>query len=255
MASRTLKATETRLHRLRVYVEKELALISGGDESLELSIGRKFADDISPKAEGRAYHESVFINCPFDPEYRALFDAAVFAVIYCGLTPRCAYEVEDSGEQRLEKIVRIIAECRFGIHDLSRVELDEGLPRFNMPFELGLFIGAKRYGRGAQDRKSFLIFHKKPYTGQRLISDLQGLDPASHERSPRQLVKKLRDWLSSQRPRRKLPGGPKIMEEYGVFGSWLKAQCRNEQRTRSDLTWTEYVEFAIKWTKERPNSG
>ena len=47
------------------------------------------------------------------------------------------------------KIYGLIEECRYGIHDLSRTKLDEinALPRFNMPIELGLFLGAMRYGR------------------------------------------------------------------------------------------------------------
>lgn len=57
-------------------------------------------------------------------------------------------ETEDSGEERIRKIKRIIRECRYGIHDISRVELDavHQLPRFNMPLELGLFLGAQEYG-------------------------------------------------------------------------------------------------------------
>jgi hypothetical protein len=48
----------------------------------------------------------------------------------------------------LTKIQRIIRGCRFGIHDLSRVELAaaNSLPRFNMPFEPGLDIAAKAFG-------------------------------------------------------------------------------------------------------------
>jgi hypothetical protein len=55
----------------------------------------------------------------------------------------CALEDDDAGEFRLSKIERIIEECKFGIHDLSAVALDvaTGLPRFNMPLELGLFLG------------------------------------------------------------------------------------------------------------------
>jgi len=57
--------------------------------------------------------------------------------------PRCALEVQDSSENRLKKILRIIGECQFAIHDISRTDLDKKhqLPRFNMPFELGLFMG------------------------------------------------------------------------------------------------------------------
>ena len=84
------------------------------------------------------YSTSVFINCPFDNQYKALFEAVVFAVAECGFQPRCALEVEDASEVRIEKIFKIIAGCRYGIHDISRTEPDRtsGLPRFNMPFEL-----------------------------------------------------------------------------------------------------------------------
>jgi hypothetical protein len=92
-----------------------------------------------------AYDRSVFINCPFDDRYRPLFHAIIFAVHDCGFLARCALELEDSGEERIRKIKRIIRECQYGVHDISRVQLDSGtgLPRFNMPLELGLFLGAQ----------------------------------------------------------------------------------------------------------------
>jgi hypothetical protein len=43
----------------------------------------------------------------------------------------------------------MIGECDYGIHDLSRVEVDAGgIPRFNMPMELGLHLGARLFGSG-----------------------------------------------------------------------------------------------------------
>jgi hypothetical protein len=44
----------------------------------------------------RSYANSVFVNCPFDPAYRPLFEAVVFATYDCGFYPRCALEVDDS---------------------------------------------------------------------------------------------------------------------------------------------------------------
>ena len=83
----------------------------------------------------------VFINVPFDRRYQKLFDALVFAVHDCGFVARGAREHEDSSQVRLEKLYRIIGECRYGIHDLSRVTVDSKrrLPRFNMPLETGYF--------------------------------------------------------------------------------------------------------------------
>lgn len=107
-----------------------------------------------------AYETGVFINCPFDASYRPIFEAIVFCVADCGYRPRCALEADDSGEVRVEKILNIVSGCRFGIHDLSRTELDgaTGLPRFNMPLELGFFLAAKRFGAGKQKRKRFASY-------------------------------------------------------------------------------------------------
>ena len=87
----------------------------------------------------------VFLNCPFDDAYRALLGAITFTVLDLGLTPRCALEVDAAAENRLEKIFRIIGECHLGIHDISRTDPDpvHGLPRFNMPLELGISSAAE----------------------------------------------------------------------------------------------------------------
>ena len=102
------------------------------------------------------YANQVFINCPFDPQYEAVFDALVFAVFDCGFVARCALEIDDGSQIRIEKIFSIVEQCKFGIHDLSRTDLDQatGLPRFNMPLELGIFLGAKRYGGDYMPRRA-----------------------------------------------------------------------------------------------------
>jgi hypothetical protein len=95
------------------------------------------------------YDDSVFVNCPFDSEYEPIFHAIVFSIHDCGYVARCALEADDSGDVRIEKILAIIDQCKLGIHDISRTELNEhSLPRFNMPLELGLFLGASRFGQG-----------------------------------------------------------------------------------------------------------
>jgi len=71
------------------------------------------------------YRFNVFINCPFDKKFSQLFDAILFAVYKCGFKPRCALELDNSADIRIEKIQKIINECRFGIHDISRTELDK----------------------------------------------------------------------------------------------------------------------------------
>ena len=46
------------------------------------------------------YLNNVFINCPFDNQYKPIFDSLVFAIHDCGYIARCAKEVDDSGGVR-----------------------------------------------------------------------------------------------------------------------------------------------------------
>ncbi|MBV9537403.1 MAG: hypothetical protein JOY70_00570 [Acidisphaera sp.] len=160
------------------------------------------------------YDQNVFINCPFDDAYRPLFRALVFAIFECGLRPRSALEVIDAGEVRFEKIARIVRGCRWGIHDISRTELTtSGLPRFNMPLELGLFLGAQRFGDGTQRRKSCLVLDREHYRYQKFVSDIAGQDIAVHGNDPAGAIRAVRDWLAprpARRTRRATPLLPRV---------------------------------------------
>ena len=122
------------------------------------------------------YARAVFINCPFSPDYRPIFRAILFAVYRCRYQPRCALEVADASENRLAKIERIIRQCKFGIHDISFMELDPAthLPRFNMPFELGVFLAAKSFGTEQRRKKIALIFDSTGYRYRDSLSDISG---------------------------------------------------------------------------------
>jgi len=112
---------------------------------------------------------SVFLNCPFDVSYRPILDAIVFAVFDAGFLPRCALEYDDGTEIRLSKILRIISQCTHGIHDISYTNLDPatGLPRFNMPFELGIFMGCKAFGKNPHQAKVGLVLDQEPFRYQK----------------------------------------------------------------------------------------
>jgi hypothetical protein len=63
------------------------------------------------------YADNVFINCPFDQEYKPVFDAIIFAVHDAGFVARSALEISDATQNRFEKIVKIISESKYGIHE------------------------------------------------------------------------------------------------------------------------------------------
>ena len=96
---------------------------------------------------------------------------------------------------RFEKIMDTIAESAYGIHDISRTELDSdnGLPRFNMPLELGVFLGCKRYGGRKQRLKCCLVLDREKYRYQKFVSDIAGQDVRSHDANPRVAVSQVRN--------------------------------------------------------------
>jgi hypothetical protein len=194
----------------------------------------------------------VFINCPFDDLYRQIFEAIVFAVHDCGYVARCSLEVTDASQVRIEKIAAIIASCRFGIHDISRTEPDRDtqLPRFNMPLELGLFLGAKRFGSAKHRSKTCLILDIDRYRYQKFISDIAGQDIAAHGGNPLEAIKAVRNWLSAAAPHSvKIPGGAVIGRRYLAFREELPTACERLQLNPDELTFNDFVLQVEEWLK------
>jgi hypothetical protein len=197
------------------------------------------------------YDTNVFINCPFDEEYRPLFEAVVFAVMISGFTPRCALEAHDAGQGRLDMIMRIIAECKYGIHDISRTELNEsGLPRFNMPLELGLDFGCSKYGPAKFRAKKLLVLDESEHRYQQFISDISGQDIKAHGREPREIIRAVRDWLRTESKVSKIPGGVYMHERYQVFRESLP---KIRQALKLDLTTLPFLDLTatmLIWLQE-----
>ena len=194
---------------------------------------------------------SVFINCPFDKRYQPIFDAIVFCVVGCGFEPRCTLELTDAGEVRIENIYRLIGRCNHGIHDISRTEVDDQpyqLPRFNMPLELGIFLGAKRFG-GRSSRKRCLIMDRAPYRYKRFISDIGGQDIKAHYTRPVNAIRHVRDWLQSAPGKAAIPGGTKIWQDYQRFRRELPVIAEEAQLNPAQLTFIDYLQLVTSWLK------
>lgn len=201
----------------------------------------------------------IFINCPFDAGYKPFFHAIIWVVIRSGYRARCAQEVDDGAQNRLGKIMDIIAECRFGVHDISNTDVDGDppLPRFNMPLELGLWFGAHRFGGAPQAHKRCIILDRERFRYQRFISDIAGQDPHSHEGKLDTLVAELTAWLrhlpSGERP----GGGKQMLQEYRLFQELLPGMCADAKLTVDELTFGDFVTFAssyIAQLREEPGA-
>jgi hypothetical protein len=161
----------------------------------------------------------VFLNCPYDLEYQALFDSAVLSIVCSGFTPRSALESGTIAEPRMARITRAIFESKYSIHDLSRCkgEGDANLARFNMPLELGIAMARRYLDRREANKHDWLVLVPAGHEYGRYISDLAGFDPVTHNSSQRGLILAIMTWLATRvdavgtlTPQQVLKGLPKF---------------------------------------------
>lgn len=202
------------------------------------------------------YEKNVFINCPFDDPYNPLFEAIVFTIHDIGFRPRCAREADNAGVFRLNKITDIISQCKYSIHDLSRTELDttSKLPRFNMPLELGLDLGCRRFGSPFQREKVCLVLDVDAYRYQIFISDISGQDIHAHNNDEAELIKVIRDWFRKEIDQRIfiVPGEAKILSRYQSFQKELPSLCAASGHDRSTLQFVDFSYLVASWISTNP---
>jgi hypothetical protein len=197
------------------------------------------------------YNQSVFINCPFDEKYKSLFRAIIFAVYDSGFVARCALEEDDGSQVRVQKIYDMISRCRLGIHDLSRVQIDRAsrLPRFNMPLELGAFLGAKYFGVDEQKNKACLILDSMEFRYQKFISDIAGQDIRAHGNDIGRAIGIVRNWLRTY-SRTSIPSGSVILSRYARFRKKLPAMCGDLNLNTTELIYNDFVLLVTEWLRE-----
>ena len=196
-----------------------------------------------------ADNRQVFINCPFSQDYLENFRAIVFAVIRSGYEPRCALEADDGSQNRLDKICALIAQCRLSVHDISKTEPDvvSGLPRFNMPLELGLFLGAKRFGSGTQRQKRCIILDQERYRYQKFISDIAGQDIHTYDGMCESLIGEIASWLRQEAGDPRVPGGRAIGREFREFQADVPKIAAAMKLEAAELTFQDYRKMAVTW--------
>jgi hypothetical protein len=204
------------------------------------------------KKAPKKFFISVFINCPFDEEYKSLLRPMLFTVVYAGLVPRLASEKSDSLEHRLEKIVRLIKECKYSIHDLSRLKAARANEffRINMPFELGIDYGCRRIANNYLSKKRSLIFESRRYDIQKAFSDLNGVDIKSHNNNPAQAVQALQHWLIETVGLSHVDSPSVIWDNFTDFHYNLYRRRQAHGYTKNDLKMMpvpQYIRFITQW--------
>jgi hypothetical protein len=195
---------------------------------------------------------SIFINCPFDPEFQPFLRATLFTICAMECKPRSALEESDSSILRLEKIYTLIEKCRFSIHDLSRTELSAstGLPRFNMPLELGIFLGIKRSTSSTSRKKTCLIFVKDKHNVS-FITDLNGVDVEAHGNNPEKVIRPIRNWLCEDAKIRGRPASI-IEEHFKKFEEAFPTILKEIGFEPDEPQYGDILKIAAKWLEANP---
>ena len=167
------------------------------------------------------FERSVFVNCPFDAAFAPTLQAIAFCVTDMGFYPRLAPENADNAANRLDRILDLISNSQFAIHDLSRCKAVAAgeYARLNMPFELGIDHGCRKFGSGSQTRKAILILEETEYDYQRGLSDIAGWDIHAHGGDHLRAVRHVSTWLVRQAGAVAV-GASRILRDYAAFQGW-----------------------------------
>jgi hypothetical protein len=128
------------------------------------------------------------------------------------------------------------------------------LPRFNMPFELGLDFGGRYFGPKALTSKRCLILEKERYRFQKILSDISGSDIRAHNSDPEMLVRNVRNWIFDN-VRKDIRSATKIWQRYNKFLSSFESSVKDEGFTKKDIDEmpvTEIIYFIRSWIEGNP---
>lgn len=185
----------------------------------------------------------VFINCPYDDDYSNFFRIIIFFCYYFNCEPHFASETSDASS-RIGRIIKLIKNCNYSIHDISRVSISSmtSLPRFNMPFELGLDIMC-RDGTGLDNKILILDGHDRDY--EKCLSDLKGSDILAHSNNEEKLANLLRTFFVTKLGLSKVDSTIKILNEFKfAFTTWLYEENKKRGFREEDIL--EMSEFKLK---------
>ena len=201
------------------------------------------------------FARNVFVNCPFDDEYRTLLVPLLFTIYFLRFEPRIALESLNSGRSRIDKIVDLIKASKYAIHDISRVQAMEAGEyfRLNMPLELGIDFACQRFMPGQCRQKKLLILEAEKYRYKAAISDLSGSDIAVHGNRPENLVAQVRNWLNNN-TRMKAASPSRVWAAYNEFNADNDAELTAEGFTRQEieeLPIDELMQCMKNWVTEK----
>jgi hypothetical protein len=123
-----------------------------------------------------------------------------------------------------------------------------------MPFELGLDLGCKRFGKRHEREKVILIMDVERFRYQKFISDISGQDIYAHDGSHRLVINQVRDWLRPHLNPEKvvIPSGTEIQARFRTFKRDLPTISSRLRWNPKRLNFVDYVYAVANWISENP---
>jgi hypothetical protein len=156
-----------------------------------------------------------FLNIPFDKPFAPLCLAYISGLCGFGLVPQAVLQIPGS-QRRLDRLTELMSQCQYSFHDISRVELDKArprVPRFNMPFELGVAVGMAGF---SGDDHFWYAFEAKPHRALKSLSDLNGTEVYVHDGRPTGVFRCLTNALARSRHR------PTVLDLQAIYRDLLR---------------------------------
>jgi len=187
---------------------------------------------------------SVFVNCPFDDDYRGSLDAIVFTCVHAGFFPWMAASTGSVAVPRMQRILEGLLSCRYSIHDLTRYQGEgpDNLSRFNMPLELGMAM-ALRGIDPTPEAHDWMVMVPEGHLYHRYISDLAGYDPSAHDGSRDRVSLSVLAWLATR------PSVTAVVGPHEVLPKLAEYSARKRElddRWAAKTPWGQVIDLAVE---------
>jgi hypothetical protein len=119
-----------------------------------------------------------------------------------------------------------------------------------MPLELGIFLGAKKYGGAKHATKCCLILDREPFRYQIFCSDIAGQDIRAHRNDAGEAIHAVRNWLRITHPGLTIPGAQRMKARYLEFRRELPAMAKRANLAVPELSFLDYRIQVVSWLDE-----
>jgi hypothetical protein len=116
-----------------------------------------------------------------------------------------------------------------------------------MPLELGLFLGARKFGGKKHAQQKCLILDQETHRYQKFISDIAGQDIHADDGDVDKLIEQVANWLRDTARDQKVPGGRAIAAEFKRFRIDLPSIAAAQRLEPDELTFNDLAAIAAIW--------